>query len=49
MGDAMIGIRVDSVVRCESNFTVNQSMVLRHLGVLSDRLSPSLIHPLKLN
>ena len=32
-----IGIRVDSVVRCESIFTLNQSMVLRRLGVLSDR------------
>jgi mRNA interferase MazF len=33
-----IGIRVDSVVRCESIFTLNQSMVLRRLGVSSDRM-----------
>ena len=32
-----IGIRVDSVVPCESIFTINQSMVLRRLGGLNDR------------
>jgi mRNA interferase MazF len=30
-----VGIRVDSIVRCESIFTLNQSMVLRRLGKLS--------------
>jgi mRNA interferase MazF len=30
-----VGIRVDSVVRCESIFTINQAMILRQLGVLS--------------
>ncbi len=30
-----VGIRVDSTVRCESIFTLNQSMVLRKLGKLS--------------
>jgi mRNA interferase MazF len=29
------GIRVDSVVRCESIFTLNKSMILRKLGSLS--------------
>lgn len=30
-----VGIRVDSVVRCESIFTLNQPMILRKLGELS--------------
>jgi mRNA interferase MazF len=30
-----VGIRVDSVVRCESIFTLNQSMIIRKLGVLT--------------
>lgn len=29
------GIRVESVVRCESIFTLNKSMILRKLGFLS--------------
>lgn len=29
------GIRVESVIRCESIFTLNQSMILRKLGSLS--------------
>jgi mRNA interferase MazF len=32
---AAVGIRVKSVVRCESIFTLNQSMILRKLGSLS--------------
>jgi mRNA interferase MazF len=30
-----VGIRVDSVIRCESIFTLNRSMILRRLGSLS--------------
>ena len=30
-----VGIRVESVVRCESIFTLNQSMILRKLGSMS--------------
>lgn len=35
-GDELLltGIRVESVVRCESIFTLNKSMVLRKLGAL---------------
>jgi mRNA interferase MazF len=33
-----VGIRVDSVVKCESIFTLNQSMILRKLGSLSDEM-----------
>jgi mRNA interferase MazF len=29
------GIKVESIVRCESIFTLNQSMVLRRLGALN--------------
>ncbi len=29
------GIRVESVIRCESIFTLNQSMIIRKLGSLS--------------
>ena len=47
-----VGIRVDSIVRCESIFTLNQSMVLRRLGKLSaetiDRLNSCLIAALSL-
>ena len=47
-----VGIRVDSIVRCESIFTLNQSMVLRRLGKLSvetiDRLNACLIAALSL-
>ncbi len=47
-----VGIRVDSIVRCESIFTLNQSMVLRKLGKLSeatiDRLNGCLIAALSL-
>ncbi|WP_392531764.1 type II toxin-antitoxin system PemK/MazF family toxin [Nostoc sp. C117] len=32
---ASAGIRVESVVRCESIFTLNKSMILRKLGSLS--------------
>ncbi|MBW4559501.1 MAG: type II toxin-antitoxin system PemK/MazF family toxin [Trichormus sp. ATA11-4-KO1] len=32
---ASAGIRVESVVRCESIFTLNKSMLLRQLGSLS--------------
>lgn len=32
-----VGIRVSSVVRCESLFTINKSMVIRVLGRLSER------------
>lgn len=32
---AIAGIRVESVVRCESIFTLNKSMILRKLGSLS--------------
>ncbi|BAZ14334.1 transcriptional modulator of MazE/toxin MazF [Calothrix sp. NIES-4071] len=36
-GDEIIaaGIMVDSVVRCESIFTVNKSMIIRKLGMLT--------------
>lgn len=36
-GDEIIatGIKIDSVVRCESIFTLNRSMILRRLGALS--------------
>ena len=34
-----IGIRVDSVIRCESIFTLNQSMILRKLGCLKPEMS----------
>lgn len=36
-GDEIInaGIRVKSIIRCESIFTLNQSMILRKLGFLS--------------
>ncbi len=30
------GIRVESVVRCESIFTLNKSMIIRRLGCLSN-------------
>jgi mRNA interferase MazF len=30
-----LGIRVESIIRCESIFTLNQSMILRRLGILS--------------
>ena len=47
-----VGIRVDSIVGCESIFTLNQSMVLRRLGKLSaetiDRLNSCLIAALSL-
>lgn len=47
-----VGIRVDSIVRCESIFTLNQSMVLRRLGKLSaetiDRINNCLIAALSL-
>lgn len=33
---ASVGIRVESVVRCESIFTLNQSMILRKLGHLDN-------------
>ncbi|NJL39191.1 MAG: type II toxin-antitoxin system PemK/MazF family toxin [Leptolyngbyaceae cyanobacterium RM2_2_4] len=32
---AAVGIRVKSVIRCESIFTLSQSMILRKLGSLS--------------
>jgi mRNA interferase MazF len=32
---AIAGIRVESVIRCESIFTLNQPMILRKLGSLS--------------
>jgi mRNA interferase MazF len=31
---SFVGIRVESVIRCESIFTLNQAMVLRKLGEL---------------
>ncbi|MEM9272752.1 MAG: type II toxin-antitoxin system PemK/MazF family toxin [Cyanobacteria bacterium P01_F01_bin.143] len=31
------GIRVESVIRCESIFTLNQSMIMRKLGSLSTK------------
>jgi mRNA interferase MazF len=31
---AIVGIRVESVIRCESIFTLNKSMILRKLGSL---------------
>jgi mRNA interferase MazF len=47
-----VEIRVDSIVRCEAIFTLNQSMVLRRLGKLSvetiDRLNGCLIAALSL-
>jgi mRNA interferase MazF len=47
-----VGIRVDSVMRCESIFTLNQSMVLRRLGRLSvemiDRMNACLMAALSL-
>ena len=47
-----VRIRVDSIIRCESIFTLNQSMVLRRLGGLSaemiDRMSICLIAALSL-
>ncbi len=49
---ALVGIRVDSIVRCESVFTLTQSMVLRKLGKLSveriDRIDDCLIAALSL-
>lgn len=41
---AIAGIKVSSVVRCESIFTLNKSMILRKLG----SLSPSAINELEL-
>lgn len=32
---AEVGIRMESIIRCESIFTLNQSMILRKLGILS--------------
>jgi mRNA interferase MazF len=36
-GDEIVsaGIRVDSVVKCESIFTINKSMIVRQIGKLS--------------
>jgi mRNA interferase MazF len=54
MGDetVAVGIRVDSVVRCESIFTLNQLMILRQLGQLSvptiERINVCLIAALAL-
>jgi len=38
-GDEIViaGIRVESVIRCESIFTLNKSMILRKLGSLSSQ------------
>jgi mRNA interferase MazF len=38
-GDEILlaGIRVESIIRCESIFTLNKSMILRKLGSLSPR------------
>lgn len=33
-----VGIRVESVVRCESIFTLNQSMIIRILGSLTPEM-----------
>jgi mRNA interferase MazF len=33
---ALAGIRVESVIRCESIFTLNKPMILRKLGQLSE-------------
>jgi len=33
---ALAGIRVESVIRCESIFTLNKSMIMRKLGQLSE-------------
>ncbi|MBI5471638.1 MAG: type II toxin-antitoxin system PemK/MazF family toxin [Ignavibacteriae bacterium] len=43
----MSGIRVPSVVRCESLFTINKSMILRALGKLPTRLKNELDECLK--
>jgi mRNA interferase MazF len=47
-----VGIRVDSVIRCESIFTLNRLMILRRLGSLSaetiDRMNDCLIAALSL-
>ncbi len=49
---ASVAIRVESVVRCESIFTLNKSMILRKLGSLSseaiDRVNFCLIAALEL-
>jgi mRNA interferase MazF len=49
---AIAGIRVESVIRCESIFTLNQPMILRKLGSLSvetlDQVNNCLIIALQL-
>ncbi len=41
---AVAGIKVESIVRCESIFTLNQSMVLRRLGTLNSSTLSQLNH-----
>ena len=41
------GIRVESVVRCESIFTLNQSMIIRKLGSLSTEALIQIDHCLR--
>ncbi len=50
---AIAGIRLESVIRCESIFTLNQPMILRKLGSLSietlDQVNNCLIIALQLS
>ncbi len=41
---AVAGIKVESIVRCESIFTLNQTMVLRRLGSLNSQMQRQLDH-----
>ncbi len=43
---AVVGIKVELIVRCESIFTLNQTMILRRLGSLNSQMQSQLDHGL---